>query len=266
MALSGEGGDELFGGYYTYVADLLAPRLGRLAALASPLVEALPSSDRRVGFDYKAKRFARAAADRRTRWSATTAGRRSSRPHRRARAAGGAATPAGTRSTSTASATRKPPAPSRWRGCRTSTSGSTWPTTCWSRPTGSAWPTRWSCGSPSSTSGWPSSRWRCRRALKVRGFAKKRLLRRALAPLLPQRDRARAQAGLLDPARGLAARGRWSRSHARCSRPATLERQGCLDPGVVTPLLDRHCSGREDLSRQLWGLMAFTLWFDRYAV
>ena len=33
----------------------------------------------------------------------------------------------------------------------------------------------------------------------------------------------------------------------------------------MTPLLDAHCSGREDLSRQLWGLMAFTLWFDRYA-
>ncbi len=33
----------------------------------------------------------------------------------------------------------------------------------------------------------------------------------------------------------------------------------------VAALRDRHCAGHEDLSRQLWGLIAFTLWFDRYA-
>src|SRR5918994_58762 len=61
VALSGEGGDELFGGYYTYAADLLALRLGWAAPLARPLVERLPSSSRRASFDYKAKRFVRGA-------------------------------------------------------------------------------------------------------------------------------------------------------------------------------------------------------------
>jgi hypothetical protein len=32
----------------------------------------------------------------------------------------------------------------------------------------------------------------------------------------------------------------------------------------VTAILDRHVARREDLSRQLWGLMAFSLWHDRY--
>src|SRR3954464_10893877 len=61
VALSGEGGDELFGGYYTYAADLLAERAGGLARLARPLVERLPTSTARASLDYRAKRFVRAA-------------------------------------------------------------------------------------------------------------------------------------------------------------------------------------------------------------
>jgi asparagine synthase (glutamine-hydrolysing) len=44
----------------------------------------------------------------------------------------------------------------------------------------------------------------------------------------------------------------------------TLRRQGYLRPEAVTRVLDDHVAGREDLSRQIWGLLAFTLWYERH--
>jgi asparagine synthase (glutamine-hydrolysing) len=65
VALSGEGGDEVFAGYLTYRAYKVANlyrRLPRAAtALLPALVRRLPTSHRRVSFDYKAKRFVHGA-------------------------------------------------------------------------------------------------------------------------------------------------------------------------------------------------------------
>jgi asparagine synthase (glutamine-hydrolysing) len=44
--------------------------------------------------------------------------------------------------------------------------------------------------------------------------------------------------------------------------PAVLRRQGFFAPDVAGRLLDRHVARKEDLSRQLWGLIAFTLWYE----
>jgi hypothetical protein len=43
-----------------------------------------------------------------------------------------------------------------------------------------------------------------------------------------------------------------------------LRRQGYLRPEAVTAVIDRHVSGAEDLSQQLWGLLSFTLWYERH--
>jgi asparagine synthase (glutamine-hydrolysing) len=66
VALSGEGGDEVFAGYQTYAAYRVAElykRLPRsLAATVIPaIVRRLPVSHNKVSFDYKAKRFIKGA-------------------------------------------------------------------------------------------------------------------------------------------------------------------------------------------------------------
>lgn len=61
VALSGEGADELFGGYYTYLADKYASWMRRvprpLRAAGLSLANLLPVSDEKISFEYKAKRF-----------------------------------------------------------------------------------------------------------------------------------------------------------------------------------------------------------------
>ena len=98
---------------------------------------------------------------------------------------------------------------------------------------------------------------------KVRGFSKKRLLRKAMEPLLPREIVHGKKRGFSIPAAA------WLRGElepfARETLSAdTLRRQGFLQPSAVTRVIDDHVSGREDLSRQLWGLLAFTLWYERH--
>jgi asparagine synthase (glutamine-hydrolysing) len=47
--------------------------------------------------------------------------------------------------------------------------------------------------------------------------------------------------------------------------PERIRRQGYFEPAVVTELLEHHVGAREDYSRQLWGLISFSLWAEQTA-
>jgi asparagine synthase (glutamine-hydrolysing) len=98
---------------------------------------------------------------------------------------------------------------------------------------------------------------------KVRGFSKKRLLRKAVEPLLPHEVVNGRKRGFSIPAAAWL-RGELEPFARETLSTDTLRRQGFLEPAVVAQLIDDHVARRADLSRQLWGLLAFTLWYERH--
>ena len=259
VALSGEGGDELFGGYHTYAADRLAPLLGRPAALARPLIELLPSSSRKVSFDYRAKRFSRAATlpplARHHGWKEIF----SADAREELLGAGGFD-------------------PVEFLGHRfAETEGADTLARLQDVDIGvylvddllvktdrasmvHSLETRVPFLDPEVYEMAMSLPPRHR----VLAFSKKRLLRRAVAPLLPHEILQAPKQGFSVPMAS------WLRGdlqgYARDLLSSdTVERQGFFDPPAVQRLIERHVTSREDLSRQLWSLMTFTAWFDRYA-
>ena len=259
VALSGEGGDELFGGYYTYVADSLAEHVGPLASLARPLVERLPTSTRRVSLDYKAKRFVRAAhlppLERHHGWKEIFSA------DARAELTGSPSSfdPLGT-----------------YRARYAETEGHELVTRLQDVDFG-----LYLVDDLLTKTDRASMAWSLEARVpfmdtvvtnfafslpvrhKVRGLSKKRLLRKAVEPLLPSEVVHGRKRGFSIPAAA------WLRGElepfARDTLSAdTIRRQGLFRPDAVTRLLDEHVAGRADLSRQLWGLLACTLWYEHH--
>jgi asparagine synthase (glutamine-hydrolysing) len=259
VALSGEGGDELFGGYYTYAADLLAQRTAWAAPLLRPFVERLPASTAKASFDYKAKRFVRAAhlppLERHHGWKeifstdardALTGRTSDFDPVDLLRA----------RFAQTEGAELLARLQDVDLGIylvddllvktdRASMAHSLEARVPFLDPV----VTNFALALPSRH--------------KVRGLRKKVLLRKATAPLVPPELLRRRKRGFSIPAAAWL-RGKLEPFARETLSPQALRRQGFFQPEAVTRLIDDHVAGREDLSRQLWGLLAFTLWHERH--
>jgi asparagine synthase (glutamine-hydrolysing) len=258
VALSGEGGDELFGGYFTYVADLLAPRLGPAAALARPFVERLPSSSRRVGLEYKAKRFVRAAGlpalERHHGWKEIFSPEARTELLRPDRRAPGADPLSGWRARYAETAGAEPLARLQDVDVGTYLADDLLVKTDRASMAHSL-EVRVPFLDPVVAElalALPAHQ-------KVRLLAKKRLLRRAAAGLVPRAIVHGPKRGFSIPAAA------WLRGELRpfardLLSPEALRRDGFFRPEAVTRLLDEHQSGREDRSRPLWGLLCFQLW------
>jgi asparagine synthase (glutamine-hydrolysing) len=262
VALSGEGGDELFGGYFFYVGHRLAPTFGRFASALRPLVERLPASTKKAStLDYKVKQFVRAAAlspvERHYMWKSIFS------PDARA----DILTP-------------------EWRGAVDPVERLT---AAYSESEGSeelarimeldlrvflvedmlvktdrasmaeSLETRVPFLDPAVTElalALPARH-------KVHWFGKKRLLRKALAPLLPSQILNGPKQGFSIPV-GAWLRGELEPLARSILSPEALRRQGFFRPEPVGAMLDDHVAGKQDLSRQLWNLLVFSLWHDRY--
>lgn len=258
VVLSGEGADEMFGGYYTYVADRLGRWMRWPAAIARPMVERLPSSSRKVSLEFKAKRFVRGAGlaplERHLAWKELRS------PEVRAAevvAALGDSDPIDVHRARYAETAGAEPL-ARLQDVdlgiylvddllvktdRASMAHSLEARVPFLDPTvaelAHALP----------------------RQARVRGLEKKRLLRHATRPLLPPEVVDGSKQGFSAP---IAAwlRGEMAPFTRQVLSPDALRRHGLLDPAAVDRLIERHVNREEDLSREIWGLLALTLWLD----
>jgi asparagine synthase (glutamine-hydrolysing) len=261
VALSGEGGDELFGGYYTYVADLLGPRLGRLARGLRPVLELVPSTSGMLSLEEKAKRFARGGhlppLERHHAWKEIFSAEARAElvlPQRR-----GAIDPV-----------------DLFRARHRETVGSeplarlidvdvhTYLVDDLLVKTDRA----------SMAHSLEARVPFCDHVLaglafslparhKVRGLDKKRLLRKALEPLLPREILGARKQGFAIPSAAWL-RGELLPFAREVLSVEAIRRQGFFRPKAIQALLEAHAAHRQNNGRQLWALLTFSLWFDRY--
>jgi asparagine synthase (glutamine-hydrolysing) len=267
VALGGDGGDELFAGYPTYVAHRMAgyyralPRLVR-EGLIEPTVARLPVSTGNLSFDFKAKRFVQ-----------------------------GAALPAGTRHTVwmgsyTAEQQRRLLSPAVLNACADDEvfdeleiydrqNGAGRPDVVEQMMTLDATHYLSECvlfkvdrasmaasletRAPFLDHTFVEFLTKLPVELKLRGFTGKYILKRAMQGRLPQPVVNRPKKGFGMPV------AKWVKGELRSLvrdtlAPERLRRRGLFNPDYVQRLLDEHERGAADHRKLIWTLLMFEMW------
>lgn len=262
VALTGEGGDEFFGGYNIYAGHRLAPFIGPAEGLLRMVVDRLPVSTAKSStFESRAKRFARSARqpvlERHYRWRTMTPPEEREQlilPERR-----GSQDPLHLLSPRFAESQGSDDLAKIMdvdigvllvddmlvKTDRASMAHSLEARVPMLDPVVAelalALPSR----------------------VKVRGFTKKRLLRRAAEPLVPSAIIKGEKRGFDVPLAGWL-RGELKPLVREVLAPQNLNRQGFFQPETVRRLIDEHWAGSADQHRKIWALLTFSLWYDRY--
>jgi asparagine synthase (glutamine-hydrolysing) len=100
--------------------------------------------------------------------------------------------------------------------------------------------------------------------MKLRGFTRKYILKKSLEGKLPKRVLNRAKKGFGIPL------AKWFRKDLKpllldTFSPSRLRRAGIFDDAAVKHLLEDHFHGRRDNRKQIWTLLVFEMWKERFA-
>lgn len=255
--LTGEGADELFGGYQTYAADRLGQHAARAAALLAPAVAHWPSSSGRLSLDFRLRRLALGAGlgplERHHAFKETFPA-----PLRQA-LLGTAGDPlARLRARYAETADAEPLA-----RLQDADIGSFLADDLLPQADRAGMAHGLEVRVPFLDPVVAELAFALPVNARVRGFETKRVLRAAAAPLIPPAIAHGPKRGFCAPVAAWL-RGPLETLARDLLSPARIARQGLFEPAPVAALLERHLARREDLGRSLWALMAIGLWHDTW--
>ncbi len=267
VVLSGEGGDEVFAGYETYLAAKLAALYRRLPALVGrtvvpALVSRMPVSHARVSLDYKAKRFVAGAhlplADGHFWWKVVLS---------EAAQAELCLEPARQPGLETAALFRT--AAERagcddWLARLQSIDAHVYlPDNILTKADRMSMAHSLEARVPYLDRTVVELAARLPSDMKLRRFSKKYVLKRALRQHVPEAVLRAKKRGFNVPVPAWL-RGELREMVADVLSPSALRRLGFFDPGYVASLIAEHSAMRVDHSRPLWTLLVFMTWYEEW--